>query len=264
MAIRPSVALGVVLALGLTTCAEPESGVAEENFPGEMAGALCDTLYTCQCPDYAWPDRNACFTERLVAYNELQQEAVAAGLSYDADCVESEVTALRELACSLPGAPEPELCEQPCAAYHGSSGAGFQCAVLANAADLPGIEYTNCKQGLVCVTGICIDPCVGAPGLPGVGQPCPEGFCQEGLTCDVFTNPDSPICVYLPDLPGIGEQCWNDICDPTIAVCAKDLNICAARPGPGLKCVEGQCTLDSTCNADDVCEALPPVICGAG
>ncbi|WP_181197721.1 hypothetical protein [Enhygromyxa salina] len=222
-----------------------------------MAQGYCSAVYSCTCDTYPYPTPNDCFAELLGAYDELNDAAYLSGLIYDGTCPAAELSAIESLACS--GAvPEPPagVCVPPCKAWHGNLGAGFVCEPLATSAEL-GIAFSACAQGLVCTSGVCVNPCQSAGTLPGIGQPCPELVCAPGAICD-----DTSTCIAEPVLPGPGAACVMGMCDPKTAICVAAASVCAALPTTGQACIEGQCDATSYCGADNECLARPPLACG--
>ena len=89
--------------------------------------------------------------------------------------------------------------------------------------------------------------------LPGEGDNCLLGLCQEGLSC--LTG----IC---ESLPGVGEMCPEGVCDPEEAFCDfAGGQVCAALPGKGEACPQGQCGEGLECGPEQVCIERPAVIC---
>lgn len=108
-------------------------------------------------------------------------------------------------------------------------------------------DASPCAQDLFCdlMTFECDE-------LPGEGEPCLNGLCQEGLVCPLDT------CVSLPTT---GEPCPDFICDPTVANCNPTTTMCEGHPDEGEPCV-GQCQPGLLCGADAVCVEAPAAVCG--
>jgi hypothetical protein len=253
---RPATLLYGLTLLGTFACKQEVPNIAAKDYPNQMASSYCEAVYGCSCESYPYVDFNECFADLSVAYDELNDAAYLAGLSYDGSCPAKKVEEIEALACKtwLPE-PSPNVCVPPCYAWHGSLSAGAQCSVEASSAELA-ISFSNCAQGLECFSGVCVNPCE-LGGLPKLGEPCPDLVCDAGLTCD-----QTQVCVAQAALPGPGEACLDGLCDPDQAVCIADANVCGQLPPLGQPCVEGQCERGAYCGPDNVCLASPAIACG--
>jgi hypothetical protein len=89
--------------------------------------------------------------------------------------------------------------------------------------------------------------------LPGEGDECLGGLCQEGLVCFNQT---------CTELPGAGDPCPEFVCDETEATCNPMTMQCDALPGEGDPCPGFACGAGLQCGPDTVCVELPAMICG--
>jgi hypothetical protein len=200
------------------------------------------------------------------------------------------------LACSF-ATNAPPTCYDPCAAPVvdapcPANGCGDTMFCDRSGACIPrvgrrGDECANEK--VVCGPGLACDfsgdeDSVCAPGLDP-GEPCEECHsccigeyecefnvpartcvpfaaigesCESGRTCSLgaYCSADG-ICAAIP---GLGESC-EDYCGNE-AICATATSTCVALPQPGEPCVDSSCVQWTQCGADDICEPLPPAVCG--
>jgi hypothetical protein len=255
---RLSAVVSTVALLGLIGCKQEDPTIAAKDYPQQMAFGYCEAVFSCPCEDYPYTNFNECVGDLNVAYDELNNEAFLAGLTYDGTCPAKELDGIAALACKSSIAPLPAgVCIQPCNAWHGPLPAGSLCEVVASSAEV-GLGFSACAQGLTCLGGVCVNPCQLGGDLPGLGEACPEFVCDVGGMCDATMM----VCVAVPELPGPGEPCESGLCDADRAVCVADANVCAALPTIGQECLQGQCDLNSYCGADNVCLARPALACG--
>jgi hypothetical protein len=182
----------LVALLGLSTagCKDEPRTIPANKYPEELASSYCKAVYGCACESYPYANLNECFAELVTAYAVLNNDAYSAGLTYDGSCPAQEVDAVDAMGCKSSGLESPtSVCLPPCHGWHGSTGIGGLCEVIASSVEL-GIAFTNCAQGLSCM-GVCVDPCQIGGTLPGLGQPCPGSVCTAGAMCD----PETMICV---------------------------------------------------------------------
>jgi len=273
-----------------------DKGIDIDAFPEAGARTVCQAVINeCDC-DYDNPGTFDLCVAVLTAGAVGQNEALdGTGLSYDGVCAQEIIDDIDDLNCKTPAdlVGEGDACEAPCKLWYGPMGKGATCT------SVPGFD--NCKQGLECGGNqICVDPC-DEDEVPGVGDTCFLGECEDGAYCDDFTDPLQPVCVALPTegeacfedpdegffrcapdhicdeatdpanpvcvlLPDLGEACPNFACRDDLLCDATDPANpqCAPRPGLGEECLNFQCDEGLACDTDQepaVCVNLPPVVC---
>jgi hypothetical protein len=205
-------ALGVFGLLGLSSCAELDSsggGVSLQN----LAAQMCNLSFGCNCdnpPPYA--NQQECTDVQMETYDQIRDEAKAAGLEYDAVCAEKQFDWLAEIGCGYPTEEQLDTwgCAFGCQLYHGDDGPGEACIVVTSRA-------STCAQGLECENGFCEDRCG-------------NWRLAEGATC------------YNPSEPVTGLCVTGTFCD------ANGTNRCTATPAAGDPCSQGACVEDHWCN----------------
>lgn len=241
---------------------------------------ICDAVLACNCeyPNGALLEH--CVAELTIDLDAQAQLNLVEGLSFDGDCADEALSAIKELACGVEVGDPDAACQAPCKLWHGPVGKGGTCTSI-NGSD-------NCGQGLVCGgDGACVDPCA-EPKRPAIGEVCgPTLGCVEGAFCN--TDSDlSPLCQALPQ---VGQPCTDDlqcadnlVCDssdPGAFICAAlpglgeacpdlacttglycDGTVCAALPTVGEPCPIGVCAPPYACNPANVCVDPPPQVCG--
>lgn len=245
--------LGV--SLGLVAC--KDDGIDTGQYAEAWPAAVCDAVLVCNCdyPNGALLDH--CLAQLGVGASTLAELNDVEGLSFDGVCAQKEIDAVGSLGCGVV-IPDPDAqCKTPCKLWHGPMGKGATCTSING--------YDNCKQGLTCGEGVCVNPCA-EPDLPNVGQACaPQYGCAEGAWCDGETTPLFPVCAALPGagVPCVesdfGFLCAEDLfCDMS----EPDAPVCAALPGLGDECPDGACAEGLFCDTDEmpfVC-ANPPTL----
>jgi hypothetical protein len=266
---------------GLLAC---NNETSTDAFVDQGSKEICDAVIACNCeyPNGAVYDH--CIAQLTVNGDALVQTNRLEGLSFDGDCADEAVAAIKELGCGVNIADPDAKCTAECKLWYGPMGKGATCVNVEG--------FDNCKQGLRCGSeGVCIDPCAepklpkigevcgtllgcveGAfcdtassinavcQPLPAAGQPCTpqEERCLEGLICDT-SDPDVRVCVVPP---GVGAECILGQC-ATGLFCdnAAMPAVCAAPPTLGAACL-GFCQAPYVCSADLVCIEPPPQVCG--
>lgn len=237
------------LALGVaclsTSCKEDLDAT---KYVESLASTVCDAVIACSCEYPNGAQLDHCVAQLEVGGTSLAELNRVEGLKFDGECAQKEVDAVGSLGCEVLVFDPDADCKRPCKVWHGPEGKGATCTSVNG--------YDNCKQGLVCGAGVCVDPCA-EPDLPKVGEACsPQYGCDEGAFCDSRTTPLFPICVALP---GEGAACaMTDFGQ----ACAEDLycdvmdNVCVAPPGLNEECPDGTCAADLFCDF-----AMNPPIC---
>lgn len=255
--------LATVIMTGLVACSDRTD--LHSDAGREFALHLCAIQHDCDCAeDLIIPD---CENRVEREFAESEHEAIRAGSSYDADCMESFIARIDGIGACGTSYPESEA---PCPVYHGGAELGEPCDIY----DLMPAMH-DCRVGLDCINGTCRDP--NNPTILGQGDICAVeagvlptrwlGTCEEGLSCDSL---NTRTCVPSTSTPApLGGacshpyECLDDgICRPQ----GEDLQPSEERPGT---CVQrtppGEpCTLTYEC--DRICEAgrcqvPPPVLC---
>ncbi|GEM_PF-1610109 len=253
-------ALAATALLFSTGCSQPEEGISANELSSRMARGECDALMACDCPDNNYEGNlQACFFDRLAAYDTFNNAAFIAGLNYDDSCAGRRLDTIADLACNadLPELPT-NLCIPACSPWHGSAKAGESCDLVVSNAQT-GLSASTCAQGLSCIADFCVDPCNNVQTIPSVGEACPDMLCEEGAICDAVTTPESPVCI---ELPGVGDPCFSGLCDAEEAVCIPAADVCGKLPAAGQPCEQSACEPDAFCNPDDTCEYRPALVCG--
>lgn len=235
---RPSSPRALVLlclgALAPIAC-QADAPIFERDASHAVAERYCAEVFSCQCLDPAgFASEEGCVATLSAALLDRQLAAVEDGLHYDPSCIEARLDAITALGCSRD--PQAQETCSACFAYHGEVPESAPCTRHG--------EYSDCEQGLACVTregfdGEPVDICAPACLREGEGEPCSfagPGFyalgdCEEGLVCDVNA---SGRCVPLP---GPGAPCEQETLCSADAWCdaSADPPICAAleRDGDG-------------------------------
>lgn len=249
---RPLLLLCLGLIAPIAGC-QRDAPIFERDASRTVAEHYCAELFACQCLDPAgFASEEGCVATLSADLLGTQLEAVADGLTYDASCIDARVDAIAALGCSRDPA-QLETCAD-CFAYHGIVPEDAPCTRHG--------EFSDCDQGLVCVTregfdGQPVDVCAPACQREGEGEPCAfagPGFlalrdCDDGLVCDVGA---SGRCVPLP---GAGLPCAQEILCSADAWCdaSADPPICAARKPNGDACANDvECT-STWCDGGERC-----------
>ncbi len=241
----------LAVSLGLFAC--KDDPIDTGRYAEVLPSTVCDAVIACGCdyPNGAMLDH--CVSQLGVNASTLAEINSVEGLSFDGGCAQREIDAIGSLGCGVPTPVDDARCEKPCKVWHGPMGRGGTCTSING--------YDNCKQGLACSDGVCVDPCA-EPDLPRINEPCAVEFgCDEGAFCDGVTSPLYPICVALPLA---GQPCIENVllcaedlfCDTTDA----DAPLCAALAGIGEECPDGVCAQGAFCDLTEtpaVCTAPP-------
>ncbi|MGB1698865.1 MAG: hypothetical protein ACPHRO_02850 [Nannocystaceae bacterium] len=237
-----------------------DEGISESEYISRTVDNICSLIFSCSCedvdPDYT---QVACVETRTQAYEVAAAEAEIDGLSFDGACGEEFVSELVDQACTSPVADQgDETCERPCKLYYGPMKAGESCEYGTSGLD-------NCKQGLICSSGLCEDPCDEV--LPAeIGELCFAVQCVDGAWCDT-SEPYAPVCQARP---GFGQPCADTNPDPDVTnlLCADNLYcdevtdpmnpVCAAFPDVGEECLDPgfDCAEGAYCDP-----TLTPAVC---
>ena len=259
----------LVALVGLGSCLETDSSGGSPT-PEGLVNQQCSLAVNCSCEGgNQFESVEQCTNSVLPSYDNEKEAAEQAGLEYDEDCATRQFEFMDEIGC---GYFTDELlseltCALNCSLYHGYVGPGEACVQY-------GSRSTDCAQGLECVGGVCADNCnnwrlaEGATcydaadqptgtcvtgtfcdigdtnkcvALPGQGDPCPAGACEEDLWCNNYDEPE-PFCDVMV---GINREC------PTDAACESGYCIggtCAPLPNSGEPC-SGECAGDLFCSS---------------
>lgn len=238
---------------------------AEASFPADVATAYCAALFACGGPGACSPehelpyaDEPGCVAHEQARLEELRTNASAAGLVFDADCVDAVISAYSSFGCLSLGQATLHVPEQTnlalgCQPYVGSVPVhDGTCITVA------GTALSDCEAGTSCDDGTCrpIDgpaPCVTE--------------CAPGTTCADYPF-DRYICA---EIVGAGETCVQD--GERVAYCAPGtgcqlqasegftVGLCAVQVGVGEACTSNQ-DCDTFVCTEGVCEAVAPLLCG--
>ncbi len=244
----------VAVSVAPLACKDGAPGVGHyvEVWPETVCGAIIE----CACEYPNGSQLEHCRAQLGVIASSGAEINSVEGLRFDGNCAQKFVDEVNELGCGVV-VPDPDAaCERPCKIWYGPEGRGNSCTGVGNA--------DNCKPGLTCQNGVCVDPC-DEPNLPRIGQACaPQFGCTEGAWCDDRTTPLFPTCGALPL---VGQPCL----DPQLPAsrCAEDLicdetdpaaPVCAALPQAGTPCINNICDRDLYCDpaeAPPTCKSLP-------
>lgn len=272
------------LGLGLGGCKDEETSV--NGYVDGISRRVCDAVVECECDYDGGSNYDHCVQQLGVGTSTLAELNGVEGLSFDGECADKQISEIGRLGCGVPTFDTDAECERPCKVWVGPTSRGGTCTSVNG--------FDNCKQGLSCGNGVCVDPC-DEPDLPQIGEPCaPQFGCDEGAWCDDASMPLLPVCAALPNagepclgveqnfacnvelmcdtsdpdapvcmaLPGLDEEC-------PLGACAEDLFcdtiaapfVCAALPGLGDLCPQGICTAPNLCDGG-VCIEPRPQVCG--
>lgn len=253
--VAPRLFASLGLSLGLLAC--KDDGIELKAYNDSWPATVCEAVLACNCeyPNGALLDH--CRAQLEVAAETLAELNGVEGLTFDGVCAQKEIDAVGSLGCGVPVPEADAECEKPCKVWHGPMGKGATCTSING--------YDNCKQGLSCSDGVCVNPCA-EPDLPNVGEACALQYgCAEGAWCDGETMPLFPVCAALPGAGSpcaesdFGFLCAEDLfCDTS----EPDAPVCAAFPGLGDECPDGACAEGLFCDTTEmpfVC-ANPPTL----
>ncbi|MFV8749770.1 LDL receptor domain-containing protein [Nannocystaceae bacterium ST9] len=278
------VALLCLSVVGLSACKNEETSVDE--YVTQFALQVCTGVEECDCEYPEGKLYDHCLAQLAVTGETLSELNSVEGLQFDGECAQRFIDTVDELGCGVPNFDPDAECEKPCKIWHGPMGSGGTCTSING--------YDNCKQGLVCSNEVCVDPCA-EPDLPNLNELCaPEYGCDEGLYCDVESEPLAPTCARLPGenetcieyqfggwlcgeglfcdltndpvclaLPGLGDECPNFECEEGLYCDTNEAPAtCAAPPTLGQDCPLGLCQAPYVCDVDQVCAEPQPAVCG--
>lgn len=267
----------LALAFGLGTGCEVDEVPAVELDEAEvrLQGLLCERPFRCTCGGArAYSSIDEC--KEYLGLSMARLHELEGQLTYDAECMGRYVEFLDELGCS-PVLAEPASCQRPCLLMYGEAREDEPCEMFNNQ------WVSDCAQGLLCVSGRCVDVC---PVLPVDGEPCESFSCAEGHYCE----PTTEVCAILPEP---GEECargmcagsavceWDDPADPTSTrrcVAPRELGApctayeqcasgycpagaCAPLPLEGESCAGTEVCAPALECRGEVCVAAPPILC---
>ncbi len=237
----------------------PADGPTEADFPERTAEAYCAALFacdpvaTCVVPDPIYASQTECAESERSLLEGAQVAAQAAGLTYDAACVEDTILGYASAACQS----ESQLISTDrsaldvCPPYHGTvpDGEGPCFEVV-------GSGLSDCGAGLLCSHGS--DSC--SSGSSDVCK-CEQGFARK--------YGGDEVCVPVLDLGSVcvDSQGHSDgVCEPD-ADCVSEYDdegyliqgTCVARRPLGSPCASGSECVSLTC--DDVCTPASPYLC---
>lgn len=209
----------------------------------EFAEARCAALLSCDCPVVPFEDVAAC---EASMHNQFEGViSFFADGTFDSECFDEIVAYYDAADCETPLEVAAQSLAPACDLYFGDAAVDEACVLKKDTA----IHGHTCGEGLRCVNTIegrlCRpdgdvshllepgEPCVSADGVIGpcvggyfcdtvssencvvrrpAGQPCvSNSWCESGLWCDKFTDPDLPVCATKL---AVGARC------PTTAACA--------------------------------------------
>lgn len=250
--------------------------IPEDDAAGALAKMICELMMeVCECSQVPFPSLQACIDASTAQLAGSFQDAMAAGLTYDAACMGEVIDwwrvtvrcrTLSELAADL----QVSLAGPSCKVYSGSGAVGDGCTNYYQAfgdtcavglsclngtcsevvVPTPKAEGEACEAGDLCEAGtLCQPPADDPQGattcvrLPGLGEPCQAG-CDLGLLCEI---PDGQFEGTCEDPPGVGEPCAIGPyeCDDGL-YCGFDPNTLAEA------CLE-TLPAGSPCDDDDAC-----------
>ncbi len=241
------------LGLGLGGCKDDKTNV--NGYVDGLASRVCDAVLECDCEYDGGSNYDHCVQQLGVGASTLAELNDVEGLSFDGECADQQISEIGRLGCGVFTFDADAECERPCKVWVGPMSKGGTCTTING--------FDNCKQGLSCDDGVCVDPC-DEPDLPNIGEPCaPQFGCDEGAWCDDTSMPLLPVCDALP---GAGEACLGPernfacnvdlMCDTSVA----NAPVCVAPPALGEECPFGSCADDLFCDTvavPAVCAALP-------
>lgn len=232
----------------------------DDDFPTRMAEGYCAVLFGCD-PNASCQEATRPYTTEAdcVAFETAELEEVraagrGAGLTYDAECVDSTIARYSEIGCDSFGTLERRNIDPlgTCPPYYGTIPEGENPCF-----EVVGSALSDCGQGLVCSDEIC---------GPGFEPPCP---CAEGMACNNAASTDEDRCVPVV---GEGEPCSGELgekiadCGP-MAYCNADwtedgmltTNECVSTLANGEACDGDYQCGSSFC--DGTCQPLNPWLC---
>lgn len=252
---NPTRMLGLV-AVFVTSFACKDDSPGVGHYVDAWPDTVCNAVVECACDYPNGAQLEHCKAQLGVVASTLAELNSVEGLRFDGHCAQKAVDAINDLGCGV-AVPDPNAeCERPCKVWYGPEAKGGSCTSVNG--------FDNCKPGLTCNGGVCVDPC-DDPDLPGIGEACaPQYGCAEGAWCDDRTTPLFPTCAALPL---VGQPCL----DPQLpaARCAEDLicdtsmpamPVCAVLPQVGAPCIDGFCDRELYCDVAQMpatCAALP-------
>lgn len=223
-----------VLASSSFACAT-DAASDPEDFVDDWVARQCALASACDCSR----DRSECEQSLGAALRDAQAEAMAAGATFDAACLQAHRDGLEARGCKDPSELEAAGKIVSCLVYRGEKQLGEPCTSYDVGASRASV-MSDCAEGLTCplIGERCVE--AGEPGVVGAeGDPCvgSDGrilvICAEGTACDFG---DTKTCV-VPRTLGMtcphGEPCAGGYCDA---------GTCAPRRPVGEGCSEpGQC-----------------------
>lgn len=186
------------------------------------------------------------------------------GYKIDNACMKLRIDQFNAQGCELledildKAKTDPKFCTVPCSVFHGDAKEGDECTLFGGSSEcgqglacVPTADPTKAKCGKACIP---VDPnatiplgqsCATAPfdcvpgavcgndgncvPIPGQGQPCAAGNCDQGLYCDF-----NGTMTCLPTTP-IGGACTGFEC-ASGSYCMD--SVCTTQPGSGYICAE--------------------------
>ena len=209
---------------------DPPVDDLEADYPSLAATAYCEALFACDLSlcdsDAPYATAAECIETEQALLAEAQASAQAAGLTFDAECVQSVLATYEQIGCigytaSFRDDYALDFQHWHCPAYHGSIPAGEGPCF-----EIVGTNYTECGARQRCSDETCI--------------PMPVCDCGAGATCAEF-EPDT---ACLPNVP-TGQPCESGSQVPTPSCgtgdyCAYDptanTQTCQPRLAMGVAC----------------------------
>lgn len=272
-----------VVAFQVALAACQDQGRPQAGLEDEIVTRICEARQRCGCPD----DLTMCRADLHETVQAAFDEAQAAGLTTDEDCVARMLDPLETYGCRTGhdlGIDERALVwndQLRCSPFFGDRAEGETCTPLEGSSGSTCARDLRCEDGgcekfpvwpalgetcddllLDCIgDGVCVtDPADGLLRcLPraDAGDACVglEAVCKPGLRCDA----DS--CV---EAPGGGQPCADAMASSNL--CAVDAwcddGTCSPRGTQGDPCSPYSCEHNLYCNTEvGVCLQLAPVVC---
>jgi hypothetical protein len=225
---------------------QPAAPVVADDAAETFARQICNSLFTCTCtnaPNYA--SIEVCVDQLSADFQAQIDELLANGASWNAECAGQLVAAWSSWECLGPNHAFAQAPFDPrvCPIIKGDVAPGGDCD--------PSQLGDDCRDGSVCVSGVCVTTTVPVP----LGVTCEYDWqqlpCEAGSYCGYDPALSERVCKPLPVL---GDSCTLDdgyLCGPGSLglVCNYETLRCEAMPAIGEPCFEGfQCGPGTYCD----------------